>query len=84
MAPACCTDTARRAADLLTGQPSEGRPQSVKEIEPVLLAIELLLDAGDFKPADALYRNRLENGRVFLLDARPGGGPRLRARLRAG
>ena len=58
-------DTARRAADLLTGQPSEGRPRSVKEIEPVLLAIELLLDAGDFKAADALYRNRLENGNVF-------------------
>ena len=58
-------DTARRAADLLTGQPSEGKPQSVKEIEPVLLAIELLLEAGDFKAADALYRNRLENGNVF-------------------
>ena len=58
-------DTARRAADLLTGQPSEGRPRNVKEIEPVLLAIELLLDAGDFKAADALYRNRLENGEVF-------------------
>ena len=58
-------DTARRAADLLTGQPSEERPRNVKEIEPVLLAIELLLDAGDFKAADALYRNRLENGKVF-------------------
>lgn len=58
-------DTARRAADLLTGQPSEARPRSVKEIEPVLLAIELLLDAGDFKAADALYRDRLQNGDLF-------------------
>ena len=58
-------DTARRAADLLTGQPSEGRPRNVKEIEPVLLAIELLLDAGDFNAADALYRGRLENGDLF-------------------
>lgn len=55
-------DTARRAADLLTGQPSNERPQSVKEIEPVLLAIELLLDAGEFKAADELYRGRLKNG----------------------
>ena len=59
------TDTARRAANLLTGQPSEGRPRSVKEIELVLLAVELLLDAGDFMAADGLYRNRLETGNVF-------------------
>ena len=77
-------DTAHRAADLLTGQPSEERPRSVKEIEPVLLAIELLLDAGDFKAADALYRNRLENGNVFKWIPALGGRPRLRARLRAG
>ncbi|MCA1852634.1 MAG: SIR2 family protein, partial [Beggiatoa sp.] len=31
-------DTARRAAALLTGQPSAGWPRSIKEIEPVLLA----------------------------------------------
>jgi len=59
-------DTARRAADLLTGQPSEELPRTLKEIEPVLLAIEVLLDAGDFKAADALYRNRFGNGEVFL------------------
>jgi len=58
-------DTARRSADLLTGQRSEGRPQNVKEIEPVLLAIELLLDAGDFKAANALYKQRLRYGEVF-------------------
>jgi hypothetical protein len=58
-------DTARRSADLLTGQPSEGRPRNVKEIEPVLLAIELLLDAADFKVADALFRERLEYVAVF-------------------
>jgi hypothetical protein len=61
-------DAARRAADLLQGQPSAEKPRSVKEIEPVLLAIELLLDAGEFKAADELYRGRLEEegASVFL------------------
>ena len=59
-------DTAQRAADLLKGQPSDEQPRSVKEIEPVLLAIELLLDAGKFAEADELYQNRLDNGRLFL------------------
>ena len=57
--------TARRAADLLEGQPSDEEPRSLKEIEPVLLAIELLLDAGEFQAADELYRDRLANGEVF-------------------
>ncbi len=61
------TTTARRAADLLQGQPSQEQPRSVKEIEPILLAIELLLDAGDFHEADNLYRGPLENGKLFLL-----------------
>jgi tetratricopeptide (TPR) repeat protein len=59
-------ETARRTADLLSGKPSEERPRTVKEIEPVLSAIELLLDAGEFKGADDLYRGRLERGRVFI------------------
>ncbi|MET0645281.1 MAG: ATP-binding protein [Pyrinomonadaceae bacterium] len=61
-------DTARRAADLLKGQPSGEAPRSVKEIEPVLLAISLLLDVGDFAAADGLYRSRLDDvggGEVF-------------------
>jgi tetratricopeptide (TPR) repeat protein len=58
-------ETARRTADLLSGKPSEERPRTVKEIEPVLSAIELLLDAGDFKGADDLYRGRLGDGLVF-------------------
>ena len=57
--------TARRAADLLKGKPSNVTPQSVKEIEPVLLAIELLLDAGEFNVANELYQERLEGGEVF-------------------
>ena len=73
-------DTGRRAADLLTGhadlltKPSAGRPQSVKEIEPMLLAIELLLDAGDFKAADELYRDRLKNGSLFKWTPAPAEG----------
>ena len=70
-------DTGRRAADLLTGHdpPKPRRPQSVKEIEPMLLAIELLLDAGDFKAADALYRESVEEWLSLQMDPRPGGGP---------
>jgi len=58
-------ETARRTANLLAEKPFGERPRTVKEIEPVLSAIELLLDAGDFKGADDLYRGRLEDGRVF-------------------
>lgn len=58
-------DTARRAADLLKGQPSVERPLSIKEIESVLLAIELLLDAGEFQAATEVFMSRLERGRVF-------------------
>ncbi|HEX6186198.1 MAG TPA: SIR2 family protein, partial [Pyrinomonadaceae bacterium] len=58
-------NTARRAADLLKGQASSEPPQSIKEIEPVLLAIELLLDAGEFKAADELCMSRLSSGEIF-------------------
>jgi len=58
--------TARRAADLLKGPPAYEEPRSLKEIEPVLLAIELLLDAGEFQAAHELYRARLGNGQLFI------------------
>ncbi len=77
-------DTARRAADLLTGQPSEGKPQNVKEIEPVLLAIEQLLDAGDFKGGGRALPQSTGERQSLQMDPRPGGGPWLCARLRAG
>ncbi|HKM55839.1 MAG TPA: AAA family ATPase, partial [Isosphaeraceae bacterium] len=66
--------TARRAADLLKGQPSVEEPRSLKEIEPVLLAIELLLDAGEFQAANELYNARLANGRAFLQIPAPTAG----------
>jgi tetratricopeptide (TPR) repeat protein len=58
--------TARRAADLLQVQPSGESPQSFLELEPVILAIELLLEVGDFSTADKLYEGRLRKGQVFL------------------
>ncbi len=58
--------TALRTADMLKGQPSDERPQNVKEIEPVLLAIEILLYDGAFMAAHELYKSRLANGDVFL------------------
>ncbi|HEY0838345.1 MAG TPA: SIR2 family protein [Azospirillum sp.] len=60
------TAIACRAADLLSGAPSGETPRTVEEIEPVLLAIDLLLDADEFEAADSLYRERLENDLVFL------------------
>ncbi|MHB9133703.1 MAG: hypothetical protein ACYDBB_21785 [Armatimonadota bacterium] len=56
---------AQRTADFLTGKPSNKQPQSVEEIEPILIAIELLLDAGEFKAADDLYKGRFGKGEIF-------------------
>ncbi len=56
---------------MLKGQPSDEKPQSVKEIEPALLAIEILLYAGAFAAAHDLYRSRLANGDIFLMIPAP-------------
>lgn len=56
---------ARAAANLLMGQPSDQEPQRLRDIEPVLLALELLLDGGEMKAADQLYQERLNRGFVF-------------------
>ncbi|HEX2571945.1 MAG TPA: SIR2 family protein [Polyangia bacterium] len=58
-------EIAGKAAEMLAGQPSPERTESVRQIEPVLTAIELLLEAGVFVPAHQLYRERLENGLLF-------------------
>jgi hypothetical protein len=50
-------DIARRAADLLTGQPSDECPQSTKQIEPLLFAIELLIEAGDLPRVDHIFKS---------------------------
>lgn len=59
-------ETAQQAANLLQGEPASEEPRSVKEIEPVLDAVGLLLDAGEFKAADQLCGGRLEDGRLLL------------------
>jgi hypothetical protein len=56
---------AASAAGLLTGAPSDQRPTDIRQLEPALAAIELLLDANDFQAADELYRGRLDNGELF-------------------
>ena len=61
--------TIRRTADLLTGS-SANEVLTLESIEPILIAIELLLDTDEYEAADALYRERLDNGRAFrTLDA---------------
>ena len=53
------------ATKLLGDSPDSGLP-SFDNIQLVVAAIELLLEAADIKAADDLYRSRLNNGRVFL------------------
>jgi tetratricopeptide (TPR) repeat protein len=69
-------DTAASAAGLLTGEPSGERATSVEQLQPMLTAIELLLDAGDYHGADRLYRERLENGEIFKWLPAPAEGRR--------
>jgi tetratricopeptide (TPR) repeat protein len=64
------------AANILTARPSLDIPKDIHALESVLAAIELLLDANDFAGADQLYRERLNNGRVFRQLAAPSEGMR--------
>ncbi len=59
--PGIATET----ASFLTDRPSSENPKTLEEIRPITTAIELLLEAGDFKRADELYSGRLRNGKVF-------------------
>ncbi|NTV67629.1 MAG: SIR2 family protein [Chlorobaculum sp.] len=52
-------------AQLLGDRPDVGQHQSLESIHLFVAAIELLLEAGDFKAADDLYRTRLNNGHIF-------------------
>jgi tetratricopeptide (TPR) repeat protein len=56
---------ARDAANLLGEAPDAAKARSLEAIMPVITAIELLLECGDLKAADDIYRSRLENGEVF-------------------
>ena len=64
------------AADILTARPSRDEPKNIAALEPVLAAIELLLDANDFVGADQLYRERLNHGALFRQLAAPSEGMR--------
>ena len=69
-------DTAATAAGLLIGEPSRERATSVEQLQPVLTAIELLLEAGDFAGAHQLFWERLENGQIFKWLPAPAEGQR--------
>jgi hypothetical protein len=64
------------AAGILTARPSRDEPNDIAALEPVLAAIELLLDANDFVGADQLYRERLNHGSLFRQLAAPSEGMR--------
>ncbi len=68
---------AHDAAGLLGEAPDAAKARSVEAIMPVITAIELLLDCGDLKGADDLYRSRLENGLVLEYVAAPHWGMEL-------
>jgi len=53
-------------ANFMTGRPAEQAVKSISDIEPILDAIEVLLDAKDFGGADDLYSSRLDNGNLFM------------------
>jgi len=56
----------RRAIDLLTGRPDEIALEGVSDLEPLIVAIEVLNDSGDTAYARQIYRDRFENGALFL------------------
>jgi tetratricopeptide (TPR) repeat protein len=68
--------SAASAAGLLVGAPSGEGATSVAQLQPVLTAIELLLEAGDFPAAFRIYQERLDNGRIFLSLPAPAEGLR--------
>jgi tetratricopeptide (TPR) repeat protein len=68
-------DVGPAAASLFAAQPTAGR-RGLEALEPVLAAIELLLDAGEIAGADQLYRERLDNGHIFMWVALPDQGMR--------
>jgi tetratricopeptide (TPR) repeat protein len=64
-------DTAKNAADLLKGAPSKDQPRTLAAVEPVLLAIDLLQAAANFEAANALYGERLDDGKLLIRIAAP-------------
>jgi len=49
----------------LEGRPTSGTTNSLVDIEETLLGIEILVESGEYTRADDLYKDRLENGRIF-------------------
>jgi tetratricopeptide (TPR) repeat protein len=72
------------AAGLLTGQRGRSTPKTLDQMEPVLTAIDLLLDIGYFKEANSLYSARFENGRLFFELPAPHIGARCAEKFVAG
>jgi tetratricopeptide (TPR) repeat protein len=64
------------AASILAARPAHDEPSDIAALEPVLAAVELLIDANDFVGADQLYRERLNHGRLFRQLAAPSEGMR--------
>jgi tetratricopeptide (TPR) repeat protein len=67
---------ATEVAGLLTAQPAGEMPADARELEPIVSAIEMLLEAGNFKQASEIYQARTGNGLWFLNLAAPDLGMR--------
>ena len=57
---------ASQFAEIVAGKGRGNHPRTVAEVLPIVEGIEILLAAGSIRAADELYRNRLDDGYVFL------------------
>lgn len=58
-------DEALRAADLLTGTPSGRLGLERKDLELFTVAVEVLIEAREWRAANDIYRSRLQDGDLF-------------------
>ena len=56
----------RRAVDLLTGRPDDIALGEVGNVEPLVIALEVLNDGGESAEARRIYRDRFGEGALFL------------------
>lgn len=61
-------------AEIVAGKGIRATPKSVGDLQPILEAIDVLVDALDFEAAHELFSGRLQHGHVFLSIPAPNDG----------
>jgi len=59
------------AIELLRGRPDDFTLEGVSELEPLIIAFEVLLELGDDFAAMQIYKDRFDNGRIFIRQGLP-------------